>query len=93
VIQQSVDRCPCCDYRTGCTTCPVCFWTDDGQRHTDDGQRHNGDGPGDADAGIVAGGPNGEISLSDARLNFSIYGASHRRYRDVVRPPRSDELA
>ncbi|MFE9655825.1 CPCC family cysteine-rich protein [Micromonospora sp. NPDC006431] len=78
VIQQSLDRCPCCAYRTGCTTCPVCFWTDDGQR--------------DADAGTVAGGPNGDVSLSDAQLNFAIYGASHPRYVDVVRPPRSDEL-
>jgi hypothetical protein len=41
---------------------------------------------------MVTGGPNGDVSLSDARLNFSIYGASHRRYLDVVRPPRSDEL-
>lgn len=78
VIQQSVDRCPCCGYRTGCITCPVCSWTDDGQ--------------GDPDAGVVAGGPNGDVSLSDARLNFAIYGASHRRYLDVVRQPRSDKL-
>lgn len=56
----------------------MCFWTDDGQR--------------DGDAGAVAGGPNGDISLSDARLNFAIYGASHPRYVDVVRAPRSDEL-
>jgi hypothetical protein len=77
VIQPSVSRCPCCGYRTGCTTCPVCFWTDDEQR--------------DTNAGTVAG-ANGEVSLSDARLNFAIYGASHRRYREVVRPPRSDEL-
>jgi hypothetical protein len=41
---------------------------------------------------MEAGGTNGEVSLSDAQLNFLIYGASHRRYRDVVRPPRSDEL-
>ncbi|MFG2059469.1 CPCC family cysteine-rich protein [Micromonospora sp. NPDC048930] len=78
VIYHSVSRCPCCGYRTGCATCPVCFWTDDGQS--------------DADGGTVAGGPNGEVSLSDAQLNFAIYGASHRRYVDVVRPPRSDEL-
>jgi hypothetical protein len=78
VNQQSVSRCPCCGYRTGCTTCPVCFWTDAGQRN--------------ADSGMEAGGTNGEVSLSDAQLNFLIYGASHRRYRDVVRPPRSDEL-
>ena len=78
VIQQSVGRCPCCGYRTGCTTCPVCFWTDDGRRSTD--------------AGVVSDGPNGELSLNDARLNFFIYGASHQRYQDLVRPPRRDEL-
>jgi hypothetical protein len=42
-------------------------------------------------AGVVVGGLN-EVSLSDARLNFSIYGASHRRYSGMVRPPRGDEL-
>ncbi|WFE27449.1 CPCC family cysteine-rich protein [Solwaraspora sp. WMMD791] len=73
----SVDRCPCCGYRTGCTTCPVCFWTDDGQ--------------GDQDAEVVRGGPNGDLSLSLARLNFAIYGASHQRYADIVRSPRPDE--
>jgi hypothetical protein len=77
-LRVSVNQCPCCGYRTGCTTCPVCFWTDDGQ--TDD------------DAQITNGGPNGEVSLGDARLNFALYGASHPRYRDVVRAPRSDEL-
>ncbi|WP_213454106.1 CPCC family cysteine-rich protein [Rhizomonospora bruguierae] len=75
--QLLLPRCPCCGYRTGCRTCPVCYWTDDGQ--------------GDADASVVRGGPNGELSLSDARLNFAIYGASDRRYRDLVRPPRVDE--
>jgi hypothetical protein len=35
---------------------------------------------------------NGELSLPDARLNFAIYGASHPRYAQVVRPPRADEL-
>ncbi|MDG4767090.1 CPCC family cysteine-rich protein [Solwaraspora sp. WMMD406] len=73
----SVDRCPCCGYRTGCITCPVCFWTDDGQ--------------GDQDAEVVRDGPNGDLSLSHARLNFAIYGASHRRYADMVRSPRPDE--
>ncbi|HEX8630508.1 MAG TPA: CPCC family cysteine-rich protein [Catenuloplanes sp.] len=75
----SLNRCPCCFYRTGCSTCPVCFWTDDGQD--------------DKDADVVRGGPNGELSLNDARLNFALYGASHRRYADVVRPPRVDERA
>jgi hypothetical protein len=73
-----VNQCPCCGYRTGCTTCPVCFWTDDGQR--------------DGDTEAITGGPNGEVSLRDARLNFVLYGASHPRYRDVVRAPRTDEL-
>lgn len=75
--QPLLPRCPCCGYRTGCTTCPVCYWTDDGQA--------------DADAAVVRGGPNGELSLSDARLNFAIYGASDRRYQDLVRSPRVDE--
>ena len=42
---------------------------------------------------MVRGGPNGELSLNDARLNFALYGASHRRYAEVVRPPRVDERA
>ena len=41
---------------------------------------------------LLTGGPNGELSLIDARLNFSVYGASHQRYRDLVRAPRSHEL-
>lgn len=72
-----VDACPCCGFRTGCLTCPVCFWTDDGQ--------------GDADADVVRGGPNGELTLSHGRLNYAIYGASDPRYQELVRPPRGDE--
>lgn len=36
-------------------------------------------------------GPNGELSLSHARLNFAIYGASHPRYQEMVRAARPDE--
>ena len=75
----SLQPCPCCGHRTGCTTCPVCFWTDDGRPESDV-------------AAQIAGGPNGELSLTDARLNFSVYGASHRRYQELVRSPRSHEL-
>jgi len=32
--------CPCCGSRTGCVTCPVCYWTDD--RRTDPGSFPNG---------------------------------------------------
>jgi Cysteine-rich CPCC len=39
----------------------------------------------------VVAGPNDGLSLVDARLNFSIYGASAPRYQDLVRPPRADE--
>jgi hypothetical protein len=39
----------------------------------------------------VRDGPNGDLSLSEARLNFAIYGACHRRYRELVRAPRDDE--
>lgn len=74
-----IERCPCCGYRTGCTTCPVCFWTDDGRT--------------DQDLDLpVDSSPNGELTLREARLNFAIYGACHRRYVDLVRQPRADEL-
>lgn len=70
--------CPCCTYRTGGGTCPVCFWTDDGQS--------------DADADVVRGRANGDLSLSHARLNFAVYGACHPRYQELVRAPRADEM-
>jgi hypothetical protein len=73
-----IDRCPCCGYRTGCTTCPVCFWTDDGRAEQD------------VDTAL-GGSANGELTLRDARLNFAIYGACHPRYEDLVRGPRPDE--
>lgn len=74
VDQSSIDIgiCSCCGFRTGPGTCPICFWTNDGQA--------------DPDA-IVPDGPNGELSLSDARLNFAIYSASHPRYQEMVRAP------
>jgi hypothetical protein len=77
VDRPTIKQCPCCYYRTGCTTCPVCFWTDDGQN--------------DTDADVVRGTSNGDLSLTEARLNFAIYGASHRRYTEVVRAARADE--
>ena len=72
-------RCPCCGYRTLAETeayeiCPVCFWEDDGQT--------------DADASKVYGGPNGELSLAQARANFHEFGAVDRRFLENVRSPR-----
>lgn len=72
-------RCPCCHYRTldergGDDICPVCFWQDDGQD--------------DATADEVWGGPNRDLSLTQARANYLRLGASDDRRLDHVRPPR-----
>ncbi|WP_327350301.1 CPCC family cysteine-rich protein [Streptomyces sp. NBC_01304] len=53
--------CPCCFQRTleeqaNFEICPECGWEDDGQD--------------DADAHIVRGGPNGWLSLAQARLEY-----------------------
>ena len=70
--------CPCCGYvtlreRGAFEICPTCSWEDDGQD--------------DHDADDVRGGPNGRLSLADARRNFQSYGASDERARLHVRPP------
>jgi len=76
-------RCPCCRYKTlhgrgGYEICEVCFWEDDGQD--------------DHDADDVRGGPNGVLSLRQARLNFEAFGATDRKFVSNVRPPLPDEL-
>jgi len=76
-------RCPCCKCKTigergGYEICPVCFWEDDGQD--------------DYDSTIVRGGPNGALSLTQARANYAEFGASSERRRQFVRPPRQEEL-
>jgi len=77
-----VYRCPCCRYRTltcrgGFEICEVCFWEDDGQD--------------DHDADVVRGGPNGSLSLSQARENFRVYGACDRGSVHHVRRPLLEE--
>jgi hypothetical protein len=76
-------RCPCCGCLTLCDRggyeiCPVCFWEDDGQD--------------DHDAAEVRGGPNGELSLTQARANFKTFGASDRRSLGNVRKPDAEEI-
>jgi hypothetical protein len=76
-------RCPCCGCRTfeersAFEICEVCYWEDDGQ---DD---HNAD--------KVKGGPNGSLSLSQARANYLRLGACEERFRDNVRPPKPEEI-
>lgn len=76
-------RCPCCGHKTldargDFDICPVCFWEDDGQD--------------DHDADTIRGGPNGALSLTQARQNFAEFGACERKFVDKVRKPRNDEL-
>lgn len=76
-------RCPCCGCKTlemrfGFELCPVCYWEDDGQD--------------DADADECKGGPNGSLSLRQARANYLLFGACEERMRENVRPPRPEEL-
>ncbi|WP_410052205.1 CPCC family cysteine-rich protein [Bradyrhizobium sp. SZCCHNS30582] len=63
--------------RGGFEICPVCYWEDDGQD--------------DHDADLVRGGPNGALSLTEARANFKTHGASEAAHRACVRPPADDE--
>ena len=76
-------RCPCCGCRTlsergRFEICEVCFWEDDGQD--------------DYDADVVRGGPNGSLSLTQARANYLRCGASNDRRVPHVRAPRAEEL-
>ena len=76
-------RCPCCGYKTLCgrgqdEICPICFWHDDGQD--------------DHDADEVRGGPNYELSLSEARRNFREIRAASPRVLEHVRQPKPEEL-
>ncbi|WP_414665189.1 CPCC family cysteine-rich protein [Horticoccus sp. 23ND18S-11] len=75
-------QCPCCGYLTlfgrgGFEICQVCYWEDDGQD--------------DHDADDVRGGPNGDLSLAEARANFKVHGASDAKFVSNVRPPTEDE--
>ena len=76
------EQCPCCGYvtlpeRGMSLICPVCFWEDDGQD--------------DHDADVVRGGPNGALSLSQARANYRRLGACDAQSLEHVRPPRPEE--
>jgi hypothetical protein len=69
--------CPCCGYPTleiqvrGYEICSLCGWEDDGQD--------------DPDADRVWGGPNYELSLSEARSNFEKYHEKFSPEQDTVR--------
>ncbi len=76
-------RCPCCRYltlmgRAAYEICHVCWWEDDGQD--------------DPHADEHRGGPNGSLTLSEARENFRKLGAVEERLVSHARPPMPDEL-
>ena len=76
--------CPCCGFITltelnAYEICPVCFWEDDGQ--------------GEADATSVHGGPNGTLSLAQARINFLTLAACEESMVKNVRAPLPEELS
>jgi hypothetical protein len=63
--------CPCCGFRTVeergfYEICSVCIWEDDGKD--------------DPDADFVRCGPNGLLSLTQARMNYKEFGACNRRF-------------
>ena len=68
--------CPCCGYRTldslgAYEICVVCWWEDDGQDNDD--------------ADVVRGGPNGDLSLTQARVNFLKQGIFDPNREDLRR--------
>ena len=74
--------CPCCGFRTlmdrgGFGLCPVCNWEDDGQDERDTDE--------------VRGGPNGNLSLTQARLNFKVFAVSDPSFISSVRKPLDAE--
>jgi Cysteine-rich CPCC len=75
-------HCPCCYYPTLETRgsfeiCAVCYWEDDGQD--------------DQDSDRVRGGPNGHLSLLEARKSFSAFGACEQAMIEHVRAPTEIE--
>ena len=74
--------CSCCGWLTlmergAYDICPVCFWEDDGQ------DEH--------DADEVRGGPNGALSLTEARGNYLAFGAVDECGLEHVRAPLPEE--
>ena len=70
--------CPCCGYptlaeRDSYDICELCHWEDDGQDDVEFAPRAGYYKPDD-----IAGGPNADYSLTEARLNFQQYGHMYR---------------
>ncbi|WP_420535426.1 CPCC family cysteine-rich protein [Actinomadura viridis] len=75
-------KCPCCGYMTLSARgrheiCPVCGWQDTGIR--------------DDEPDEYVGGPN-HVTLTEAKANFKLFGASELRGVSRVRPPTPSEI-
>jgi hypothetical protein len=75
--------CPCCGFlklthRGSYGICEVCYWEDGGQD--------------DDHADEVWGGPNSDLSLTQAKKNFREFGAMERRFLECVRKPKPEEM-
>ena len=75
-------RCPCCGHKTleapgTLQLCPICWWEDDGQE--------------DEDASEIRLTVNGQLSLNQARTNYTHFGAAHPRFLPYVRKPQGAE--
>jgi hypothetical protein len=71
--------CPCCGYPTIAERgiyeiCSLCAWEDDGQ----DDAAHRPDGVAAIEPGTIAGGPNHDYSLGEARENFALNFTAYR---------------
>ncbi len=74
-MNNSKVACPCCGYRTlekrsENHICPICYWEDEGQDSIN------------ADEHL--GGPNYELSLTEARINFLKHGISDPSRTDLM---------
>lgn len=56
--------------------CPVCFWEEEGAVDQPNAPK---------------GGPNGNLSLNQARANYEKFGAIEERFVSLVRLPARDE--
>ncbi len=76
------NACPCCGYATldergGWDICRICWWEDDGQDNDN--------------ATVVAGGPNSNVSLARARLNFITSGIFQPKREDLRQSQESTD--
>lgn len=77
-VDEGAVPCPCCaspEFAEPASfdICGVCGWQDDGQ--------------GDRDAELVLEGPNGPLSLTQARKNYLAFGSCSEEHRHRKLPP------